>query len=192
MWQVRVGGRTGRGDHYIKCRAPPARMGCVFCEIIGGESEAATIYEDADVVVIMDRYPIDTGHCLVITREHRETISDMDPAGVGRVFGTAHAIAGAVLKGLGADAFSIAQNNGRAAKQVVPHVHVHVIPRYNSTGTDWSAGRKVASMGDLERLAARIRPHIEADAVGAAAAEAGAAAERAGIRRGAHQAAPTP
>ena len=164
-------------------------MGCIFCEIIGGESEAATIYEDDDVVVIMDRYPIDTGHCLVITREHRETISDMDPAGVGRVFGTAHAIAGAVLAGLGADAFSIAQNNGRAAKQVVPHVHVHVIPRYNSTGTDWSAGRKVASMEDLKGLAARIRPHV---AVGEAASEAAAASERAGIRRGARQAAPTP
>ena len=167
-------------------------MGCVFCEIIGGESEAATVYEDADVVVIMDRYPIDTGHCLVVTREHCETISDMDPAGVGRVFGTAHAIAGAVLKGLGADAFSIAQNNGRAAKQVVPHVHVHVIPRYNSTGTDWSAGRKVASMEDLGRLAARIRPHVEADAVGSAGAEAGEAAERAGIRRAPQRAAPTP
>ena len=159
-------------------------MGCVFCEIIEGGAEAATVYEDTDVVVIMDRYPIDTGHCLVITREHRETISDMDPAGVGRVFGTAHAIAGAVLKGLGADAFSIAQNNGKAAKQVVPHVHVHVIPRYNSTGTDWSAGRKVASMGDLEKLAARIRPHVGADAAAASGAEAGAAAESAGIRRG--------
>ena len=147
-------------------------MGCVFCEIIRGESEAATVYEDGHVVVIMDRYPIDTGHCLVITREHRETISDMDPAGVGRVFGTAHAVSGAVLRGLGADAFSIAQNNGRAARQVVPHVHVHIIPRYNSTGADWSAGRKVAGMDELERLAARIRPHVEAAAVGSAAAEA--------------------
>ena len=152
-------------------------MECVFCEIIGGESEAATIYEDGHVIVIMDRYPIDTGHCLVITRDHHETISDMDPAGVGRVFGTAHAVSGAVLRGLGADAFSIAQNNGRAARQVVPHVHVHIIPRYNSTGADWSAGRKVAGMDELERLAARIRPHVKAAAIGPAAAEAGAAAE---------------
>lgn len=162
-------------------------MGCVFCEIIGGESEAATIYEDGHVVVIMDRYPIDTGHCLVITRDHRETISDMDPAGVGRVFGTAHAVAGAVVRGLGADAFSIAQNNGRAARQIVPHVHVHIIPRYNSTGTDWSAGRKVARMEELEKLAARIRPHIGAGggagAIEGAAAEAGAAAARGPARQ---------
>ena len=162
-------------------------MGCVFCEIIGGKAEAAAIYEDAHVVVIMVRYPIDTGHCLVITREHRETISDMDPAGVGRVFGAAHAVSGAVVRGLGADAFSIAQNNGRAARQVVPHVHVHVIPRYNSTGTDWSAGRKLAGMDELERLAARIRPHVGAGSVADAAAKAAgsaAASAAAGAGRG--------
>lgn len=160
-------------------------MGCVFCDIVRGGAAAATVYEDDDTVVIMDRYPIDTGHCLVITREHRETISDMDPAGVGRVFGTAHAISGAVLRGLGADAFSIAQNNGRAAKQIVPHVHVHVIPRYNSTGTDWSAGRKLAKMDELERLAARIRPHVGAAAAAApsaSAAEAGRGAAAATAR----------
>ncbi len=162
-------------------------MGCVFCEIISGGAPAATVYEDDSVVVIMDRYPIDRGHCLVITREHRETISEMDAAGVGRVFGTAHAISGAVLRGLGADAFSIAQNNGKAAKQVVPHVHVHVIPRYNSTGTDWSAGRDIAEMGELERLAGMIRPHVDpagCSGGGAAASEAAASAAE-GARRAA-------
>ena len=163
-------GKTGRPAARSLNKIPraAARVGCVFCDIIREGAPAATVYEDDDTVVIMDRYPIDTGHCLVVTREHIETISEMDPAGVGRVFGTAHAISGAVVRGLGADAFSIAQNNGKAARQVVPHVHVHVIPRYNSTGTDWSAGRKVVGMDELERLAARIRPHVGAGGGGAA------------------------
>lgn len=151
-------------------------MGCVFCDIIGGGAPAAPIYEDGDVLAIMDRYPIDRGHCLVVTKRHYETISEMDAAGVGRVFGAAHAIAGAALRGLGADAFSIAQNNGKAARQVVPHVHVHIIPRYNRTGTDWSAGRDIAGMDELERLAGLIRPHVGAAAESAESAASAAAA----------------
>lgn len=151
-------------------------MGCVFCEIISGGAPAAPIYEDGHVLAIMDRYPIDRGHCLVVTKRHYETISEMDSAGVGRVFGAAHAIAGAALAGLGADAFSIAQNNGKAAKQIVPHVHVHIIPRYNSTGTDWTAGRDIADMDELERLAGLIRPHV-----GDASASAASAAAAAGL-----------
>ena len=137
-------------------------MGCVFCDIIRGGAPAAVVCEDADTVVIMDRYPIDRGHCLVVTREHRRTILDMDPGETQRVFSVVPVVARAALEGLGADAFSIAQNNGRAARQVVPHVHVHVIPRYNGKGTDWSAGRTVPGMDELERLAALIRPHVEA------------------------------
>ena len=136
-------------------------MGCIFCDIVSGESPAAVIHEDAGTIAIMDRYPIDRGHCLVITRRHREILLDMEPDEVGSVFGVVPAIARAALKGLGADAFSIAQNNGRAARQVVPHVHVHIIPRYNDRGTDWSVGRSVPSMDDLRRLAALIRPHVE-------------------------------
>lgn len=151
-------------------------MGCVFCEIVSGGAPAAPIYEDGDVLAIMDRYPIDRGHCLVVTKRHYETISEMDAAGVGRVFGAAHAIAGAALRGLGADAFSIAQNNGKAARQVVPHVHVHIIPRYNSTGTDWSAGRDIAGMEELERLAGLIRPHVKAAGVQGRSEEASASA----------------
>ena len=137
-------------------------MGCVFCDIIRGGAPAAVVFKDADTVVIMDRYPIDRGHCLVVTREHRRTILDMDAGETRRVFSLVPVVARAALEGLRADAFSIAQNNGRAARQVVPHVHVHIIPRYNDRGTDWSAGRTVPGMDELERLAALIRPRVEA------------------------------
>ena len=145
-------------------------MGCVFCDIIRKESPAAVVYSDAKAIVIMDKYPIDRGHCLVITRDHRRTILDMDAGEVRELFSVVPVIARAALRGLEADAFSIAQNNGRAARQVVPHVHVHIIPRYNDRGTDWSADRGVPGMGELERLAGLIRPHVGAPGGGAGAA----------------------
>ena len=65
-------------------------------------------------------------------------------------------IAKAVLAGAGADAFSLAQNNGKAAKQIIPHVHIHIIPRYNNKGTVWTK-RQIPSDDMLSELAAKIR-----------------------------------
>ena len=63
------------------------------------------------------------------------------------------------LKATGADAFSLAQNNGRAAKQIIPHVHVHIIPRYSSKETIWTK-RNIPSDDELEKLAEKIRNYI--------------------------------
>ena len=109
-------------------------MGCIFCDILDGKQDAYFLYSDRDHVAFLDRYPIDTGHSLVIPRNHHERITDMDSDDVGRLFSIIPGIAGAILKGSGADAFSLAQNNGRAAKQIVPHVHIHIIPRLQQQG----------------------------------------------------------
>ncbi len=62
----------------------------------------------------------------------------------------------AILEATGADAFSIGQNNGRAAKQIVPHVHIHIIPRYNNKGTVWTK-RQISNDDELSELAKKIR-----------------------------------
>ena len=131
--------------------------GCIFCEILKGERKAYVTYEDADHLAFLDRYPIDTGHCLLIPKKHYERITDMDPASVGCMFSLVPGIAKAILDATGADAFSLGQNNGRAAKQIVPHVHIHIIPRYKSKGTVWTK-RGIADEADLAELASRILP----------------------------------
>ncbi|MFB5621070.1 MAG: HIT domain-containing protein, partial [Nitrosopumilus sp.] len=55
-----------------------------------------------------------------------------------------------------ADAFSIGQNNGKAAKQIIPHVHIHIIPRYDSKGTVWTK-RQISNDEELSELAKKIR-----------------------------------
>ena len=69
-------------------------------------------------------------------------------------------IANGIMKATNADAFSLAQNNGKAAKQIVPHVHVHIIPRYNSTETLWTK-RKILNENELNELAKKIRNCIK-------------------------------
>ena len=104
-------------------------------------------------------YPIDDGHTLVIPKKHYERITDMDPEDVGKIFTLVPKIAKAVLLGSGADAFSLAQNNGKAAKQIIPHVHIHIIPRYNDKGTVWTK-RQIPTDDVLSELAEKIKSAI--------------------------------
>ena len=129
---------------------------CIFCDMIEGKLSCNIIYQDADCLVILDKYPIDHGHSLIITKKHYEKIIDMSIDEVSKLFSKIPKIANAIIKATNADAFSIAQNNGKAAKQIVPHVHIHVIPRYNSTGTLWTK-RKIISDNELSELAQKIK-----------------------------------
>ena len=131
-------------------------MGCIFCDILDGTRNGHLVYEDKDHIAILDKYPIDDGHTLVIPRKHHEKITDMDSNDVGKIFSLIPKIAKAVLAGAGADAFSLAQNNGKAAKQIIPHVHIHIIPRYNNKGTVWTK-RQIPTDEVLSELAVKIK-----------------------------------
>jgi histidine triad (HIT) family protein len=134
-------------------------MDCLFCDILSGKKNGHLIYEDDLHISILDKYPIDTGHSLIIPREHHEKITDMKPSSVGEMFSIVPKIAKAILDATGADAFSVGQNNGRAAKQIVPHVHVHIIPRYNHKGTIWTK-RSIEDDAELSKLAEKIKKSI--------------------------------
>jgi len=135
-------------------------MTCIFCDIISGEKNGHFIYEDETHVAFLDKYPIDQGHSLVLPREHFERVTDMNPEKVGELFSKTPKIARGIIKTTQADAFSLAQNNGWAAKQIVPHVHVHIIPRYNHKGTVWTK-RNITNDDELNLLASKIRKNIE-------------------------------
>ena len=134
-------------------------MHCLFCDILDGKKDGHFLYEDDSHVAFLDRYPIDIGHSLVLPRKHHEKITDMTPEDVGTIFALVPKIAKAILDATNADAFSIGQNNGRAAKQIVPHVHIHIIPRYNNKGTVWTK-RQISNDNDLSELAKKIRSFL--------------------------------
>jgi len=131
-------------------------MSCIFCDILDGKRVGHIIYEDESHVAFLDKYPIDVGHSLVIPREHHEKITDMTSENVGKLFALVPKIAKAILDATGADAFSLGQNNGKAAKQIIPHVHIHIIPRYNHKGTIWTK-RQISDDSELSELAKKTR-----------------------------------
>ena len=128
----------------------------IFTEIIEGKIPGFIIFEDEKHVAILDKYPIDTGHSLVIPKKPYEKITDMPKDEVAELFSLVPQIANAILKATGAVAFSIAQNNGKEAKQIVPHVHIHIIPRYADKATMWTK-RQIPTDDELLNLKEKIQ-----------------------------------
>jgi histidine triad (HIT) family protein len=131
---------------------------CLFCSIINNKIPAVIIYEDENFVALMDKYPINHGHSLVIPRSHRESLLSMTPTEVGKLYSIVSTISKAVISAVHADGFSIGQNNGRAANQIIPHVHVHIIPRYvgDSREGKWPS-RKIGDIQELAITSQKIR-----------------------------------
>ena len=134
---------------------------CIFCSIIAGQEAGAQVYRDLNFLVIMDKYPINPGHTLVMPIKHYENLLQMRSAEVGTLFAVASAVAKAVVSVVKADGFNVGQNNGIAANQIVPHVHVHIVPRFNDDSPDgkWPA-RRVAPREDLDKIAHNIKQEI--------------------------------
>lgn len=134
---------------------------CIFCSIIAGHEPGAQVYRDSNFLVIMDKYPINLGHTLVIPVKHYENLFHMPPAEVGKLHSLVPTIAKAVVSAVKADGFNVGQNNGIAANQIVPHVHVHIVPRFHDDSPDgkWPA-RRVTPSEELVKIAHKIRQEI--------------------------------
>lgn len=107
---------------------------CTFCKIVRGEIPAQKIYEDDSSFAFLDIHPLADGHTMVIPKAHYEKLEDMPLQKAGKIFEAVRKVTEAVQKALNAPATTIGINNGKAAGQVVPHVHIHIIPRFPSDG----------------------------------------------------------
>jgi len=103
---------------------------CLFCQIVAGEIPSFKLWEDDNVLVILDAFPVTVGHTLVIPKFHYRTIEDMEPEAMTCMHGLP-AIVGAVRRLVDADGINVWQNNGPSAGQRVEHVHFHLIPRFD-------------------------------------------------------------
>ena len=103
---------------------------CIFCKIAAGEIPSRKIYEDNDLIAIMDLSPTSKGHSLIIPKEHYTNIYDIDEEIAGKVMKTAKKLATKMTVALNCDGFNLLQNNGETAGQTMFHFHMHLSPRY--------------------------------------------------------------
>ncbi len=107
---------------------------CIFCNIVSGAFGSATLYENNEFKVILDRFPASEGHVLILLKQHVTNIFELDPEVGGRLFSLAIRIAQVMKKTLNLEYMNVMQNNGSVAGQTVDHFHMHLIPRYENDG----------------------------------------------------------
>ena len=136
---------------------------CIFCKIVAGEIPSTRVYEDDDILAFMDIGPVIKGHTLVIPKAHFDPITDTPADVLQNVIAVVQKVARAQGAGLGADGINVTQANGRVAGQVVPHVHFHVIPRFEGDGHRWNwAAKAYDSPEETASFASRIRDAMPA------------------------------
>ena len=135
---------------------------CIFCQIVTKNLPNAIIYEDEKFLAFLDRYPINYGHSLIIPKVHFDNILEMPPDLVGEMYTLVPHIARAIINSINGNGFNVSQNNGRSANQIIPHVHVHIIPRFllEKNKGQWPM-RKIANMDELKDLANSIIEKIK-------------------------------
>ena len=131
-------------------------MDCLFCRVVRGELPGHVVLEDDETVAFLDTHPAARGHTLVVPRAHVEHLWDADEAVAAAVMRTAHEVAALLRQRLRPDGLTLRQNTGAASGQAVPHLHLHLVPRWHGDGTigwPWPPPADV----DLPALLAELR-----------------------------------
>ena len=132
----------------------------IFCRIIDGEIPSAKVYEDDDVLAILDISQTTQGHTLVLPKAHYENFLAVPKDLLNKVMAVAQRIGQAQISLLHAKGVNILSNVGVAAGQSVPHFHVHVIPRYGNDGGIHITMKEQTSSIDLPRLACELHDEL--------------------------------
>ncbi len=103
---------------------------CIFCKIINGEIPSSKVYEDDDVLAILDISQATLGHTLVMPKKHYANILEIPSDEYAKVMLKVKEIANKINTNLKPNGINVLNNCGEVAGQTVMHYHVHILPRY--------------------------------------------------------------
>lgn len=110
---------------------------CTFCDIVDGSSDAKILLEDKSHLCFLDKYPVNEGHALVIPKNH---VQYLDEADGSILYEFLERAISEVRSRYQPDGMNIGLNDGSAAGQTIPHLHWHIIPRYDGDIEDPTGG----------------------------------------------------
>jgi histidine triad (HIT) family protein len=127
---------------------------CTFCEIVARQLPASLVLQDELVLAFLDIHPRNPGHSLVVPRTHYPSLAALPEITGARMFAVAQRVASTLrLAPIQCQAVSLALADGEAAGQEVPHVHLHVQPRFSG---DDQAPTAMPTRTELDLLASEI------------------------------------
>src|SRR5574344_1699414 len=101
-------------------------MDCIFCKIINGDIPSIKLYEDANVIAILDISQATMGHTLVIPKKHAANILEISDESYIEVMKVVKMLAKKITKAFNLKGVNILNNCGEIAGQTVHHFHVHI------------------------------------------------------------------
>ena len=136
-------------------------MDCIFCKVVSKELAATVVFEDDLTTAFLDHRPLFHGHCLLVPKQHFETLSDLPSRLIKPLFENAQLLAGAVEAAMKAQGTFVAMNN--RISQSVPHLHIHIVPRRKGDGLKgffWPR-TKYADQAEMTEVQKLIQSEIE-------------------------------
>jgi histidine triad (HIT) family protein len=122
---------------------------------VKGAIASHVVYQDEDYIAILDKYPIAFGHTLVMPKKHFERINDLSQREFGALYARVYALNRIITSRMNASASHISVNDGAAANQLIPHVHVHIIPRSLNDSAGFTA-RKLVQAEEMAELRKKL------------------------------------
>jgi diadenosine tetraphosphate (Ap4A) HIT family hydrolase len=109
---------------------------CPFCTL----PAERIIHTSQHGVIIRDGFPISPGHTLVIPRRHVDSFFNLTSEERLDLLGLLDQAKVGIEKEFKPDTYNVGINDGPAAGQTVPHLHIHLIPRYTGDVPDARGG----------------------------------------------------
>ncbi len=104
---------------------------CIFCDIIAHKIPSKVVYEDDDVLAILDISQVTYGHTIVMPKKHVRNILEADDETIAKCTAVVAKLARQIVKNCHAEGCNILNNCNEVAGQSVDHLHFHIIPRYS-------------------------------------------------------------
>jgi histidine triad (HIT) family protein len=134
---------------------------CLFCRMVEGEIPILQVGETERTLAFLDANPLAPGHTLVIPKSHAARVEGLSSGEARALFEAIHDLLDPVQEAVDADATNIGFNNGEASGQEIPHVHGHIVPRFEGDGGgpihSVAGSRPSLSDEEKEDVADRIR-----------------------------------
>lgn len=131
-------------------------MDCIFCKIIKGEIPSETVYQDDKNIAILDINPVKPGHTLVLAKQHVPNFTEAPTEVIDNLLNVCQKVGGLVMKATDSEGYNLSVNNGRAAGQVIDHLHFHIVPRHTGDGLKLWPQQKYKD-GEMAEVAEKIR-----------------------------------
>ncbi|WP_317366894.1 HIT family protein [uncultured Tyzzerella sp.] len=135
-------------------------MDCIFCKILNGDIPSKKVFENDNFIAILDAFPANEGHTLVIPKKHFTNIFEIDEETLKEGYSIARNVANSIRKSLNIENINILQNNGALAGQTVNHFHIHIIPRLENDTVTMKSIPVTIDSKKMEQIALSIKDNM--------------------------------